>query len=75
MSAQKMQLMRSAHYVLTMDKESMSKKTPGYMGKLRSNLVGSEFNVFDKGENPSFEGSPIYVRNQHCGIIYVYYII
>lgn len=71
MTGQKMQLMRSAHYVVTLEKETMIKKAPGYLGKLRSNLGGAEFNIFDKGDNPSSQKSKSLIRNQHGAITYV----
>lgn len=30
----------------------MNRKGEGYIGKLRSNFLGTEFNIFDWGENP-----------------------
>jgi tubby-related protein 1 len=74
-SAQKMQLMRSAHYVVTLDHENMNKTCPGYIGKLRSNLVGTEFNMFDKGENPSAQIDNSQIRCQYGALIYVFCFI
>jgi tubby-related protein 1 len=70
-SGQKMQLMRSAHYVISLEREDMRKEAAGYLGKVRSNLVGTEFNFFDKGENPSTGLAPERVRNQLGAVLYV----
>jgi tubby-related protein 1 len=72
MTAQKMQLMRSAHYNLTLERDDVDKKCAGYLGKLRSNLVGTEFNIFDKGENPDSNLLPSQIRNLMGSIIYVF---
>jgi hypothetical protein len=75
LSGQKMQLMRSAHYNITLEHEDMEKNLPGYLGKLRSDLAGSEFNMFDRGENPSAVVPIDQVRKQIGAIIYVIYFL
>lgn len=76
MTGQKMQLMRSAHYIITLESHTMAKKAPGYLGKLRSNLAGCEYNLFNKGENPKSKKPIEQIRNQIGAIVYVcnYYI-
>lgn len=71
MTAQKMQVMRSAYYLITLEQEQMSKSSLGCLGKLRSNLAGNEFNIFDKGENPEAKCSLEQIRNQLGSIIFV----
>ncbi len=71
MAAQKMQIMRSAHYSITVDPKVMDKKAPGYLGKLRSNLMGTEFNMFSQGENPASGVPQEQVRAQHGAVVYV----
>ena len=70
-SGQKMQIMRSAHYIVSLERETMKKEAPGYLGKVRSNLLGTEFNFFDKGENPTTGLPPERVRNQLGAVLYV----
>lgn len=41
----------TAHYVLS-TKEGVYDKGNHYIGKLRSNFLGTEFNIFDTGKNP-----------------------
>lgn len=38
--------------MLSMDQDNVGKDSPGYIGKLRSNFVGTGFVIFDKGVNP-----------------------
>ena len=42
----------TANYIITMDQKQFSKTSPSYLGKLRSNFLGTEFQIFDKGVNP-----------------------
>lgn len=42
----------TANYIITMDQKLFSKTSPSYLGKLRSNFLGTEFQIFDKGINP-----------------------
>ena len=71
LGGQKMNMMGSAHYIITMEQVDMTKKGPGYLGKVRSDSSGTEYNVFDKGENPS-AGFPLdQIRNQFGSIYYV----
>jgi len=71
MIGQKNQIMRSAYYLIGLDRNSMSKKAPGYIGKLRSNLLKSEFSLFGEGEKPNNNLPLNEIRNEHAAIIYV----
>lgn len=35
-----------------MDKDKLDKKSPGFLGKVRSNFVGTAFHIYDTGLNP-----------------------
>ncbi len=72
LTAQKMQLLRSDYYSITLDPNTMAKTAPGYVGKLRSNLLGTEFSLYGAGANPSTGLPPDRLRNQHAAIFYVY---
>ena len=54
--------------MITLDQDKMKKGTKGYLGKLRSNFLGTEFYLYDDGDNPKkakkFEDS----RTEH-GIV------
>lgn len=53
MSAKKRKNNKTSNYLISKDQKSMSKKdNESYMGKVRSNFVGTEFTVFDAGSNP-----------------------
>ncbi len=49
LAARKRKTSTSSQYILTMDSEDLGRSSKGYVGKLRSNFVGTEFVVFDNG--------------------------
>lgn len=71
LAAQKVNLIGSAHYTITMDSSSASKKIPAYLGKVRSDSAGTEYNLFSEGENPASTQVPELVRNQLLAIQFV----
>jgi tubby-related protein 1 len=52
MSAKKLPLNSISNYLVGMDKNNLDTKNPGFLGKVRSNYRGTEFIMFDRGENP-----------------------
>ena len=38
--------------MISVDEQKMKKNAKGYLGKLRSNFLGTEFYIYDSGENP-----------------------
>jgi len=46
------------------------KKSPYFLGKLRSNFLGTEFNVWDHGENPKKASNMEKVREQLGVVMY-----
>jgi hypothetical protein len=38
--------------MITLDEKKIKKGVTGYLGKLRSNFLGTEFYLYDNGENP-----------------------
>jgi hypothetical protein len=51
MIGKRMQLMGSAYYLITAEVEVTNRKSPGCLGKLRSNFQETEFDLFGTGEN------------------------
>lgn len=43
---------KTSNYLLSMGEGDLNREGPNYLGKLRSNFVGTEFQIFDNGENP-----------------------
>ena len=53
-----------------MDQVKESKNSQGYLGKCRSNFLGTEFSIFDNGENPDKAKTPDAIRSQHGVVQY-----
>lgn len=68
----KMNMMGSAHYIISLDQDASSKDSAGYLGKVRSDKSGKEYNFFDKGENPGAGFSIDRIRNQYGAVFYVF---
>lgn len=71
MAAKKRSGNKTSNYIIGMDKSKLDKKSPGFLGKVRSNFLGTEFTVFDTGENP--KGSKVsfdQVRKELASVIY-----
>jgi len=54
-----------------MDKNDLNRKSSNYLGKIRSNFLGTEFTVYDDGENPSKTKQYDKIRDQLEVITYV----
>jgi len=48
----------------------LEKKSSGYLGKVRSNFLGTEFHLYDTGENPKKAKSLEKIRTQLGAVIY-----
>lgn len=61
---------KTSNYLMSMSKTELSKKSAHFLGKVRSNFLGTEFHIYDTGENPkkikNFENA----RKELAGIIY-----
>ena len=49
LSARKRKKSKSSNYLISLDEEDQARKSKTYFGKLRSNFVGTEFIMYDKG--------------------------
>jgi tubby-related protein 1 len=52
MASRKRPKNKTSNYLITMDQHDMNRSGSAYLGKLRSNFVGTEFQIFDDGVNP-----------------------
>lgn len=52
MASKKRPKNKTSNYLISADQHDLSRTGRGYLGKLRSNFVGTEFQVFDDGVNP-----------------------
>lgn len=59
----------TSNYMICMDEDKASKSV-GYLGKVRSNFLGTEFNIFDNMKNPSKAKLPDEIRACHGVVQY-----
>ena len=71
LASQKMNAIGTAHYNITTEWDNMDKETPGYLGKLRADLAGVEYNLFGVGQNPSRHLPEQMLREQLGAVYYV----
>ena len=46
----------TSNYMITIERKKFMKDSSGYLGKVRSNFLGTEFCLFDSKENPKKVG-------------------
>ena len=78
LSARKRKKSKSSNYLISLDKDDLSRQSGNYFGKLRSNFVGTEFVIFDKGSKPQDNSSKAIqpnIRSELGGVLYQYNIL
>jgi tubby and related proteins len=53
MVAKKRAINNTSNYIVSMNRRDPEKKNGDFLGKVRSNFLGTEFTLYDSGENPS----------------------
>ncbi|OMJ85224.1 hypothetical protein SteCoe_13540 [Stentor coeruleus] len=48
---------RTSNYMMTMNQKDFNTKSQSFLGKVRSNFLGTEFMVYDSGLNPKRKGA------------------
>jgi len=63
---------KTSNYIISMEKDEVEKDSSGYLGKLRSNFVGTEFVLYDNGLNPKTHRGAVQksIRKELAGVIY-----
>ena len=63
---------RTSNYMITMNQKDFNTKSTSFLGKVRSNFLGTEFMMYDNGLNPKRKGSnPTNVRTELGAVLYV----
>jgi len=75
LASQKMQILRSSYYAISTKLADFSSKSDNFIGKVRSNFIGSKFSIFGKGENPNSSTNINNYRKQYCSIKFVFFIL
>jgi len=63
---------KTSNYLVSMSEHDLNRDGVNYLGKLRSNFVGTEFQIFDDGHNPKDEPDVPgrEVRRELAGVMY-----
>eukprot|EP00668_Euglena_longa_P006593 GGOE01007880.1.p1 GENE.GGOE01007880.1~~GGOE01007880.1.p1 ORF type:complete len:385 (-),score=83.20 GGOE01007880.1:545-1666(-) len=63
---------KTSNYLISLDRDDLNRDSGHFYGKLRSNFVGTEFTVFDKGEKPNKDGDVqgLAPRQEIAAVIY-----
>ncbi|XP_064629654.1 tubby protein homolog isoform X2 [Lineus longissimus] len=59
----------TSNYLVSIDPTDLSRGGESFVGKLRSNMLGTQFTIFDSGENPK-KGNTDTSRREVCAVIY-----
>lgn len=74
LAARKRKKSRTSNYLISTDPTDLSRGGDAYVGKLRSNLIGTQFTVYDNGTSPykpCIEG--VQERQELAAVVYVSY--
>ena len=61
---------KTSNYLITLDQDKLKKKGQGYLGKLRANFMGTEFVIYDQGENPKKAKNVDLIRREMASVLY-----
>ncbi|KAJ8604491.1 hypothetical protein CTAYLR_000991 [Chrysophaeum taylorii] len=66
---------KTSNYLISMGENDLKRNSPNYIGKLRANFAGTEFQIFDAGWNPKsfepdLEDEGAQMRNELGAVIY-----
>ncbi|KAF0985009.1 hypothetical protein FDP41_000048 [Naegleria fowleri] len=70
LSAKKRKGNKSSNYCVSLSKEDISRSSDSFIGKLRSNFLGTEFQLYDNGEKASKLKPGTHLRNHLASIVY-----
>lgn len=57
--------------MISFDNKNLDPSSKGYIGKLRSNFMATNFNLYDKGDNPTKKQKTNNPRELMATILYV----
>ena len=61
---------KTSNYMITLDQDNLKRKGKGYLGKVRSNFMGTEFYVYDHGEAHSKAKGGEDIRKEMAAVLY-----
>jgi len=63
LTAKKVVMNSTSNYIICMQKDNLSTKSENYLGKVKSNFMGTEFMLYDNGMNPKHTKNTMVIRN------------
>ena len=60
---------KTSNYLLSMNKDELSTHNPAYLGKLRSNFIGTQFVIYDTGLDPAKKSARPDTIREELGVI------
>jgi len=76
LAARRRKKQKQSNYKVSLDREDLSRHSSNFYGKLKSNFMGTEFNMYDSGLNPEKltpeqrDGSGSQVRQELATVLY-----
>ncbi|EGT46067.1 hypothetical protein CAEBREN_02834 [Caenorhabditis brenneri] len=64
LAARKRKKSTTANYLLSTDPTNLSREGDGYCAKVRSNALGTQFTVYDAGQNPKKTSNQLSIRQE-----------
>ena len=71
LAARKRKKSTTANYLLSTDPTNLSREGDGYVAKVRSNALGTQFTIYDSGQNPKKTSNQLSIRQELAAVIYV----
>lgn len=72
LAARKRKKSRTSNYLISTDPTDLSRGGDAYVGKLRSNLIGTQFTVYDNGISPyKSRVDGVQERQELAAVVYV----
>lgn len=60
---------KTSNYLVSMNEKELKTKSPAYLGKVRSNFMGTEFMIYDKGLNPKKKAATMETFREELGVV------
>jgi tubby-related protein 1 len=76
LAARRRKKQKQSNYKVSLDRDDLSRQSSNYFGKLKSNFMGTEFQMYDAGVNPEKlteaqrDGSHAQVRQELATVLY-----
>uniref|UniRef100_A0A1I7UR50 AAA domain-containing protein n=1 Tax=Caenorhabditis tropicalis TaxID=1561998 RepID=A0A1I7UR50_9PELO len=71
LAARKRKKSTTANYLISIDPTNLSREGDGYCAKVRSNAIGTQFTIYDAGQNPKKTSNHLAIRQELAAVIYV----